>query len=101
MTSPQYISRAELIDLLRSEEASLGAEDAAWWAQHSVPPFPAQHEELWHYIVAAAGDRVIFFADDEDEFGIAKLNRTNSRITDCGLAGDLRDAVAITRTNAL
>ncbi len=99
MTTPQYISREELLERLRNELDSLSDTDSAWWAVHSVPPFPARHADAWHFIVAVAGDRVIFFADDEDEFGIARHSQAPDSITNYGLAGDLRDAISITRTN--
>lgn len=100
MTKPQYISREELLDRLRRQASAIGHEDSAWWTAYLVPPFPAQHLDVWHFIVAVAGDRVIFFADDEDEFGIARLDQSNNRIADYGLVGDLRDAISITRMNA-
>jgi hypothetical protein len=96
MTMPQYISREELLERLLEELAAVVEPDSTWWATNSVPPFPAQYGDVCHFVVAVAGDQVIFFADDEDEFGIARLGEGNL-ITDYGLVGDLRDAVSIIR----
>src|SRR5215470_13903525 len=90
---PEHVSREDLIQRLQQEVQSLSDGDLEWWTIHRVSPFVARYDESSHFIVASSGQSVIFFADDEDEFGVAKL--TGGIITDCGLTGDLRDAVRI------
>ena len=97
---PQYISRADLIERLQQEVSSLTDTNLSWWRDHSVSPFAARYGELSHFVVAVSGQDIIFFADDEDEFGVAKLRAPDQTITDYGLAGDLKDAVQIVQTIA-
>ena len=88
---PEYIAPAELADRLQQEVATLDEADWAWWKQHSIAPFVASYRGLSHYVVAAAGRDVLYFADDEDEFGSGRLE--GDVLTDCGLFGDLQDAI--------
>jgi hypothetical protein len=94
---PQYISAAQLDEILHEDVRELSAADETWWASHSVRPFAAAYGDASHFVVALAGLDIIFFADDEDEFGVARLD-SSGRIIDYGLAGDLKHAVAIIRT---
>jgi len=92
---PKYVSRDSLLEIVKREFASLSDSDLVWWKAHSVAPFPARHGEMSHFVVAVAGQDIIFFADDEDEFGIAKLQASSDTITDYGLVGDLKYAIRI------
>ena len=90
---PEYISRDQLLDRLQREVATLADSDLSWWRQHSVEPFPVRNGDLSHFVVAVSGHDVLFFADDEDEFGQAKLEAGSETLTNCGLFGDLLDAI--------
>ena len=90
---PEYISRDELLARLRQEAATLGDSDLAWWRQHSVAPFPVRSGEASHFVVAVSGRDILFFADDEDEFGFARHESGSRVMTVYGLAGDLQDAI--------
>jgi hypothetical protein len=48
--------------------------------------------DRWYYVVARDDEQVLFFADDEDDFGVGRLT-TGRMIGDYGLFGDLIDAV--------
>jgi hypothetical protein len=92
---PKYVSRDSLLKLLKREFSSLSDSDLVWWKAYSIAPLPVRHGEKSHYVVAVAGQDIIFFADDEDEFGVAKLQASEDTITDYGLVGDLMDAIGI------
>ena len=92
---PQNISREELFQRLQREITYLTDSNLAWWTDHRVPPFAARHWDISHFVVAVAGEDVVFFADDEEEFGIAKWARSSQVMTECGLVGDLTDAVQV------
>lgn len=94
---PKYISETELMKLLQQEIPTLDASDLAWWKSHSLSPFVVMHGESAHFVVAAAGQDILFFADDEDEFGVAKLEAGSRTMIDFGLAGDLKDAIGCVR----
>ena len=92
---PQCVTHQELAARLDDEVGTLRQTELAWWSAHRVTPFPALHKSSAHFVVAVHGNRAIFFADDEDEFGVARLVEENQSISDYGLVGDLRDAVRI------
>jgi hypothetical protein len=92
---PEYVSRDSLLEIVQREFASLSDSDLVWWKAHSVAPFPARHGEMSHFVVAVTGQDIIFFADDEDEFGVAKLQASSDSISDYGLVGDLKYAIRI------
>ena len=96
---PQHITLENLMELLRQEVCNLTVDDQVWWEAFSVTPFTVQHGSTKHFAVAVSGANIIFFADDEDELGLAKLAGSSQSITDYGLAGDLKDAVGIIRAN--
>ena len=90
--NPRYIDQSILATVLSEEMAALDASASAWWAEFAVDPFIATHCDSAHYVVAQQGRNIIFFADDEDEFGTGIL--TEEREIDCyGLVGDLIDAI--------
>ena len=91
---PKYIDRKGLLERMSEESATLPARESAWWQAHRVDPFPARFAGLWHYVVARDANRVVFFADDEDEFGLGRLTPEDI-IEDYGLVGDLKGAVSI------
>ena len=84
-----------MLELVQRELASLSDSDLVWWKAHSIASFPARHGEMSHFVVAVAGQDIIFFADDEDEFGVAKLEASGDAFTDYGLVGDLKYAIRI------
>ena len=88
---PRHITREQLADLLARETSALAPALEAWWQRHRVDPFVGVANGVPHYVVAQDGDRVLFFADDEDEFATGQL-RANA-IYGYGLIGDLRDAI--------
>jgi hypothetical protein len=90
---PKHISRAELAERLKQEVSPLADSDLAWWRDHCVAPFPVVHGDESHFVVAVAGQDILFFADDEDEFGVAKLVAGSDTMTGYGLFGDLQDAI--------
>jgi hypothetical protein len=92
---PKYISRDDLMERLNQEVSSLIDSDLMWWKSHAVAPFPVHYGNTSHFVVAVAGWDILFFADDEDEFGVAKLQQSGQTMTDYGLAGDLKDAIGI------
>lgn len=96
---PEYINHEDLEARLHQEVAMLSGEDLEWWSVNRVSPFAALHGSASHFVVAVAGERILFFADDEDEFGVATLMTSHS-MTNYGLVGDLRDAVRLIRTIA-
>jgi hypothetical protein len=98
---PKYITRKELEERLQHEIRSLTGTDLSWWTAHRITPFAARHDDLSHFIVAASGQNIILFADEEDEFGVAKLDAAKQMITHYGLIGDLRDAVRIIQETAV
>lgn len=91
---PEYVDREELSQITTQQAAILPEQDAVWWRDHRVEPFAARFGDRWHYVVARDADSVLFFADDEDEFGLGSLTPDNS-IEDYGLVGDLKDAVKV------
>jgi hypothetical protein len=93
ISQPEYITAEELSDRLKQEVLSLEGDDLNWWTDHRITPFVARYGYLSHFIVGATGKNVIFFADDEDEFGVAKLGETCDVIRDYSLVGDLQNAV--------
>ena len=98
---PKYVSRSELLQRLKQEILSLSDDDLAWWEGHKAKPFPVIHGDKSHFVVAVAGHDVLFFADDEDEFGVARLVAGSHTMTDYGLVGDLKDAIWEIRQNRL
>src|SRR5690349_534377 len=98
--SPQHTSREKLADLMHHELASLEASQLTWWQAHNVSPFPAVYREAAHFVVAVDERAAVFFADDEDEFGIAKLDASGHFIMDYGLVGDLKEAITLIQANA-
>ncbi len=83
---------------MRQEVSSLIGADLEWWTSHSVSPFPVTHGAASHFVVASSGQSILFFADDEDEFGVARLAASSQSMTDYGLIGDLKDAVRVIQT---
>ena len=90
--APKYITREELLEMISLQAERLPASEAVWLQEHRVDPFPARFAELSHYVVARRGNDVIFFSDDEDEFGIGTLTE-EIVLENYGLFGDLIDAV--------
>ena len=78
--------------MLSEQVAALDAPASAWWSEFAVKPFTATHSESAHYVVAQQDRHIIFFADDEDEFGIGILTE-EGEIDSYGLIGDLIDAI--------
>jgi hypothetical protein len=89
------------MERLQQEVMSRADSDLVWWKAHAVGPFPAAYGEISHFVVAVARQNILFFADDEDEFGVAKMEDDHHTITDYGLAGDLKDAIGIIRKIAV
>lgn len=92
--APKYIEREELLELISQQAEVFTAPEADWFQDNRVDLFTARFAELWHYVVARTGNDVIFFADDEDEFGIGTLT-AKSTLENYGLVGDLIDAVRV------
>jgi len=90
---PKHISVVELAERLNQEVSSLADSDLTWWREHGVAPFPVIHGDQSHFVVAVAGQDILFFADDEDEFGVARLVTGSDRMTGYGLFGDLQNAI--------
>ena len=78
--------------MLSEEAAALDAPASAWWSKYAVKPFIATHGESAHYVVAQQDRHIIFFADDEDDFGTGTLTE-EGEIDSYGLVGDLIDAI--------
>jgi hypothetical protein len=91
---PLYVERSELDRLLAQEEKQLGAAELEWWLANRVEPYVASSTSGTHFVVAVTGARAVVFFDDEDEFGCATLVEP-ARVEDCGLAGDLVDAIRV------
>ncbi len=89
---PLYIYQSTLAALLAEETAALDATASAWWAEFALKPFIAIHGESVHFVVAQQDRHIIFFADDEDEFGTGILTEAGE-IGSYGLVGDLTDAI--------
>ncbi len=87
-----YIDQSTLATVLSKEVAALDAAASAWWSDFAVKPFIAIHGESAHYVVAQQDRHIIFFADDEDEFGTGILTE-DGEMDSCGLVGDLIDAI--------
>ena len=87
-----YIDQSTLATVLSEQAAALDAPASAWWSEFAVKPFTATHSESAHYVVAQQDRHIIFFADDEDEFGIGILTE-EGEIDSYGLIGDLIDAI--------
>lgn len=92
--APKYIEREELLETISQQAEVFTASEAGWFQDHRVDLFTARFSELCHYVVARSGNDVIFFADDEDEFGIGTLT-AESTLENYGLVGDLIDAVRV------
>jgi hypothetical protein len=97
-SQPKYIDRGALAELLGQEVLRLTGADLEWWASHCVAPYSVIHDETAHFVVASDGNKILFFADDEDEFGVAQLAKSERIMTGYGLIGDLIDAVRVIRT---
>ena len=89
---PLHIDQSTLATVLSEEAAGLDTPASAWWSEFAVEPFIATHSEFAHYVVAQQDRHIIFFADDEDEFGTGILTE-NGEIDSYGLVGDLIDAI--------
>lgn len=89
---PLYIDQSSLATVLSEEAAALDAPASTWWSEFAVEPFIAVHSNSAHYVVAQQGCHIIFFADDEDEFGTGTLTESGE-IDSYGLVGDLIDAI--------
>ena len=89
---PLTIDQSTLATVLLEEAAALDAPASAWWSEFALKPFIATHSESVHYVVAQQGRHIIFFADDEDEFGTGILTEDGD-IDSYGLVGDLIDAI--------
>jgi hypothetical protein len=89
---PLYIDQSALATVLSEQAAALDAPASAWWSEFAVKPFTATHSESAHYVVAQQGRHIIFFADDEDEFGTGILTE-EGEMDSYGLVGDLIDAI--------
>ncbi len=96
MKTPEYVTVNELLQRVAEEERGLPPELARLWAAIRQTPTIATYRDRAHFVVGRLGERVIFFADDEDEFGIGTA-KTDGVLTEYGLAGDLRDAIACIR----
>ncbi len=94
MNTPEYVTVDELLQRVADEERSLPPDLARRWAAMRQTPTIATYGSRAHFVVGRLGDRVIFFADDEDEFAVGTLNMVGI-LAEYALAGDLRDAVAI------
>jgi hypothetical protein len=90
---PEYITPSDLSSLLAAQELELPPPLAQRWQTVRCTPFVASFGSRCHFVVARDDARVIFFADDEDEFGTATL-APDGTLTLYGLMGDLRDALA-------
>jgi hypothetical protein len=90
--APEYVDYEELLELLHRQAQLLPPVELGWWQTHRVEPFAAQWEEQWHFVVAREAKQVLFFADDEDEFGSGSLEQ-DYVLEDYLLIGDLTDAI--------
>ena len=92
------ISRAEFEALLLEEIAAFEATDNDLWSRYKVavrtaPIVRSREYETEHvFVVAALADRVLFFDDVEDEFGVARLSEKGP-LEDYGTYGELRFAL--------
>lgn len=89
---PRYINQSTLVTTLSEEATALDAPASAWWSEFSIKPFIATHRESAHYVVAQQDRHIIFFADDEHEFGTGTITE-EGEIDSYSLAGDLIDAI--------
>ena len=89
---PPYIDQSTLVTVLSEEVAALDATASAWWSDFAVKPFIVIHGESAHYVVAQQDCHIIFFADDEDEFGTGILTE-DGELDSYGLVGGLIDAI--------
>ena len=89
---PLYIDESTLATILSEEGTALDAPASVWWSEFAVKPFIATHCESAHYVVAQQDRHIIFFADDEDEFGTGLLTE-ESVIDSYAVVGDLIDAI--------
>ena len=91
---PLYIDESTLATILSEKATALDPPASVWWSEFAVKPFIATHSESPHYVVAQQDRHIIFFADDEDEFGTGLLTEERE-IDSYGLVGDLIDAIRI------
>lgn len=92
------ISRVAFDALLAEEISAFEATDHELWSRFQVGVRSASIvrsresgvEQV--FVVAAIGDRVLFFDDVEDEFGVARLS-PNETLEDYGTYGELRFAL--------
>lgn len=64
----------------------------AWWQAHRIEPRVACSKQQAHFAVAEAGDHILTFFDDEDEFGVL-TRQADGTLGGYSLYGDLIDAV--------
>ena len=89
---PLYIDQSTLATVLSEQADALDEPASAWWSEFAVKPFTATQSESVYYVVAQQERHIIFFADDEDEFGTGILTE-EGEIDSYGLIGDLIDAI--------
>lgn len=71
---PEHITLAELESLLRAEVQALPADLKDWWQKHGVRPTVVVHGQMAHFMVAQCETHALFFADNEDEYGVGELD---------------------------
>jgi hypothetical protein len=92
------ITEDELTTRLTKEIADLSENSRQRFSSTSIKPRLAtvrgsdEHRDENVWVVAQAGDCVIFFDDDEDEFAVGRVDQEN-HLLDFGLMGDLTDAL--------
>jgi hypothetical protein len=92
------ISRVEFDALLAKEISTFEAADHELWSRYQVgvrsaPIVRSQEYGTEHvFVVAAIGDRILFFDDVEDEFGVARLP-PDRPLEEYGTYGELRFAL--------
>jgi len=92
------ITRSEFEDLLSREIAEFEERDVELWSRFRVDirTAPILRSEQFGienvFVVAAVGERILFFDDVEEEFGVARLPDSGP-IEDYGTHGELRSAL--------
>lgn len=99
LADPLYVTLEELCGLVTAQDESLPVPERAWFQKYRVSPFVVSADTDSHYAVARFNEKALVFFDDEDEFGFGTLDE-QARVRDCGLCGDLIDAIRVLQNHA-